>query len=86
MRTVRRAEPGQLERARAALRGIAMQVIDDDILDVAARIEPVSVRSLDAIHLATAVRLGSDLEALVTYDARMIDGAQALGLKVASPS
>lgn len=63
-----------------------MQVIDDDILDVAARIEPVSVRSLDAIHLATAVRLGSDLEALVTYDARMIDGAQALGLKVASPS
>jgi predicted nucleic acid-binding protein len=40
---------------------------------------------LDAIHVATASLLGPDLEAVVTYDRRMIEAAQLYGLPVASP-
>lgn len=40
--------------------------------------------SLDALHLATAIRL--DVDALVTYDHRLADAAQATGLGVLSPA
>jgi predicted nucleic acid-binding protein len=43
------------------------------------------VRSLDAIHLATAHLLGTDLRQLVTYDNRMANAARDLGLTVAQP-
>lgn len=52
----------------------------------AARLVPKALRSLDALHLATALELGQDLEAVVTYDARMIGGARAAGLPVLSPA
>jgi len=45
-----------------------------------------SLRTLDAIHLATAVSIGEDLGAVVTYDHRMVEGATKLGLPTASPS
>lgn len=54
------------------------------IRDEAARL-PGSLRSLDAIHVATAQRLGTDLTALVTYDQRMADAAKNAGLPVAMP-
>ncbi len=60
--------------------------MDDEILDAAGDIGPSSIRSLDAIHLATALRLATALDAIVTYDRRMIEGAVLLGLPVASPS
>lgn len=44
------------------------------------------LRTLDAIHLATALRLGSDLDAVVTYDNRLAEAARTLGLPVAAPS
>ncbi len=56
------------------------------IADAAARIQPPTVRSLDAIHLATALSLGTDLDALVTYDSRMHEAAIALGLTVEAPA
>ena len=40
------------------------------------------LRSLDAIHLASALALAEDLEGIVTYDARLAEGAEALGLVV----
>jgi predicted nucleic acid-binding protein len=43
------------------------------------------MRALDAIHLAAALGLGTDLGAVVTYDARMSSAAQALGLPVIGP-
>ena len=45
----------------------------------------VTLRSLDAIHLATALALGDDLEAIVTYNERMITAAALLGLTTTSP-
>jgi predicted nucleic acid-binding protein len=47
---------------------------------------PADLRSLDAIHLATANLLGQDLAHVVTYDERMADAARRLGLKTASPA
>lgn len=46
---------------------------------------PFHVRSLDAIHLATAAALGTDLVAVVTYDKQMLRAAELLGLPTASP-
>ena len=60
--------------------------LDDELLDLASDLDPLVVRSLDAVHLAAAQTLGSDLGALVTYDVRMASAATALGLgNVASP-
>lgn len=86
LRAVRRLEPGRLDRAMEVLRGMTLQIIDDELLMGAGRLDPVALRSLDAIHLATALRLADELEAIVTYDRRMIEGAKSLGLPVASPA
>ena len=74
-----------VKRARAGFRLINLIAIDDEILDAAAEL-PGQVRSLDAIHLASARSLGDDLAALVTYDARMAATASALGVPVEAPS
>ncbi len=47
---------------------------------------PRDLRSLDAIHLASAVQLGADLSKIITYDERMADAARSLGWTVSSPS
>lgn len=60
-------------------------VLTTDLVGAAAAIDPASLRTLDAIHLASAGQLGSGLEAIVTYDRRLADAARALGLPVASP-
>jgi uncharacterized protein len=86
LRAVRRGAPTRILEAREALSAFTLRTVDEEILDAAAEIAPGSIRSLDAIHLATAVRLGAELEAVVTYDRRMIEGARSLGLPVASPA
>jgi len=58
---------------------------DPEVAAAAATIGPPTLRTLDAIHLASAAALGADLEALVTYDRRLADAARALGMPVASP-
>lgn len=57
-----------------------------DILDDAATLHPAEVRSLDAIHLATAELVREDLGSLVTYDERMAAAAEQLGYRVVRPS
>jgi predicted nucleic acid-binding protein len=59
--------------------------IDAGIRAAAAAFPDPTLRSLDAIHLATAQRLGADLQAFVTYDKRLLTAAEAYGLPVASP-
>jgi len=87
LRTVRRVGiPRLMEGARRQLANIDLIRVDDDLLARATDIEPPTVRSLDAIHLAAALSLGSDLAAIVTYDARMSTAAQALGLPVIAPA
>jgi len=86
LRTVKRSGlPRLLADARRQLASIHLIRLDDELLERAAELEPPTMRSLDAIHLAAALSLGSDLGAVVTYDARMSDAAQALGLPVIGP-
>ena len=65
----------------------AVQVIalDRSILQQAAVLEPPSIRSLDAIHLASARQIEDPELDFVTYDARLADAARAHGLRVVQP-
>lgn len=51
----------------------------------AGRLLPATLRSLDALHLATAMELGDDLEGMVAYDDRLIDAACAVSIEIYSP-
>jgi len=83
---VRPEGPAAIAAARSILYAVDLVAIDDSILDAAALLRPPTLRTLDAIHLATALSIGEDLASLVTYDRRMIEGATALGLPTASPA
>lgn len=85
---VRAVSAGGAEAVAAARRvlGRMYQVpVDRGLLDEAALLPPSGLRSLDAIHLAAATLVGSQLRAVVTYDARMIAAAKDLGLPTTAP-
>jgi uncharacterized protein len=73
-------------RARAVLARIELIRLNERLLSAAGELLPAELRSLDAIHLATAKELGSDLGQLVTYDDRMLSAARLLGITTASPT
>jgi predicted nucleic acid-binding protein len=77
-----------LEEAGQILDNVLLIPLDEEILAAAETISPATVGTLDAIHLATAVRLAEDgnLDAIMTYDKRLADGAREHGLTVLSPS
>ncbi len=85
LRAVRDLGPDALTIVRDGLRRVDLIAIDDRILDSAGTLEPRVLRTLDAIHLATAIAVGDDLEAIVTYDERMVEAARLLGLSTATP-
>jgi predicted nucleic acid-binding protein len=70
------------------LAGVALIPLDDDLLTAAEIVPPATVATLDAIHLATAVRLAraGRLDAVMTYDARLAEGAREHGLEVLAPA
>lgn len=86
LRAVRAQGTEASARARQVLAHLVLVAVDNDILEAAASLDGAVLRSLDALHLATAASLASDLTALVAYDARMIAAARALGMRVASPT
>ncbi len=59
--------------------------INNRILDAAGLLTPSELRLLDAIHLASAEQLGSDLRGIVTYDERLATAAAGRGLRVIQP-
>ncbi|MBV9095200.1 MAG: type II toxin-antitoxin system VapC family toxin [Streptosporangiaceae bacterium] len=84
-RTVARAMPALLPDARDLLLAFSTIAIDDDIVEGAMNEPDRALRSLDAIHLATARILGPDLDAVVSYDDRLIKAATDAGLATVSP-
>lgn len=86
---VLRALLGGGEQAVAAGRGVLARCdlvrVNDRVLTLAGTMEPPEMRSLDAIHLATAERLRDDVGELVIYDERMAEAARALGHRVSAP-
>jgi predicted nucleic acid-binding protein len=85
-RAILRTAPGQLARTDLLLTRIDQVDITRAVLEAASRLPDPSVRSLDAIHLATALQLDRDLEALVTYDSRLASAAGRQGLPVVTPT
>ncbi len=75
-----------LARGRSVLDRVDLIRVNDRILNAAATLLPVEVRSLDAIHLATAQQLEADLGRVVTYDERMLNAATQLGIRTAAPT
>ena len=79
------------ERSEAASRlatGVALVPVDEAILGAARVVRPSTVTTLDAIHLVTALRLAEadQLDAVMTYDARLTEGAEQHGLTVVAPA
>lgn len=83
---LRRAVGHPSEPVETLLRSLAMVELTGSLLDEAGIVAPESaLRSLDAIHLVAARRLGTELVAVVTYDRRMAAAATSLRLPVVSP-
>lgn len=78
--------PEAVRRGQDVLARVELARVNDAVLDLAGTLMPVELRSLDAIHLATARRFGDDLARIVTYDERLSAAARALGITVASPA
>ena len=72
-------------QARAVLDSLILVTLSTAVCERAAMLELHLLRSLDALHLAAALELGDELEGLVTYDRRLAEGAQALGIGVIAP-
>jgi uncharacterized protein len=79
---------GLLEAADQLLARVSLIPLDDAILAIAETTPPPTVATLDAIHLATALRLADAgaLDAIMTYDVRLAEEAQQHGLTVLAPS
>jgi len=87
VRALRRAGyDSQVGAARRLLGSMRLIRLDEPLLDRASELEPREMRSLDAVHLAAALTIGSDLGVLVTYDERLAGAARKRGLTVSSPS
>ena len=86
-RALRRAGFGASERRRSreVMARIALVDVDRRILVAAAALDPPALRTLDAIHLATALALREDLAAIVTYDRRLAAAAERAHLEVSAP-
>jgi predicted nucleic acid-binding protein len=73
------------KRARDVLRAISLIAIDDAIVEAASVLLPPFVRSLDAIHVASAMALADDLGVLITYDRRMQRAAMTYNVPILAP-
>jgi len=75
-----------IQRAGEVLSRFELVRVSEEILADAGLLEPATLRSLDAIHLATASLFGETLGGLVTYDRRMLEAAESLGWDVHQPA
>jgi predicted nucleic acid-binding protein len=86
VRAARRAAPELAARAQRVVSQLTLVDLTEPIRARASLLAPVGLRSLDALHIATALEVKDDLDAVVTYDRGMAAGAAALGLSVLAPA
>lgn len=86
VRAARRIDAALLTKVRDVLDSLDIIDMTMTVLDAAAILDPPSLRSLDAIHLAAAQRAGTELRSVVTYDVRLAEAAHSLAISVASPA
>ena len=85
-RALARYAPAAAARLPAVLDQIELIGLDPPIRILTQTVRPAAVRSLDAIHLGTALHARRAVTSFVTYDKRLLDAALAAGLPVNSPS
>jgi predicted nucleic acid-binding protein len=85
-RTVARHSEAAITQLPTAFKRVALIEMSAEVAAAAADLAPAALRTLDAIHLASAQSVGAELAAFVTYDARLAEAAGAVGLRVESPA
>jgi predicted nucleic acid-binding protein len=85
LRAVRRV-PHDADHLDKVLRSFEVLELDGSIARAAALVQPTELKSLDSIHLASALALVPEIEAFVTYDARLAAAARSAGLAVILPA
>lgn len=86
IRAVRAHGKGATRRAKQILAATNLLTIDQTLLDAAADLPQDGLRSIDAIHVASALTIADDLSELITYDRRMADAAIAAGISTGAPA
>jgi uncharacterized protein len=86
LRVCRRVDESSLPDARGLLAALDLIPIAGPIVEQAATVGSPDLQSLDAINLASALAVGTDLAAVVTYDARLAAAAREAGLTVDAPA
>lgn len=85
LRACRRTDLDSVPAARALLSELDLVPLDEGVLAAASEVADPLLRSLDALHLASAMALGPALEAFVAYDHRLSAAARTAGLDVVRP-
>ncbi len=85
-RVARRIGGGAMRRARTVMSRIALMELDEEVVRTAASLDPPTLRTLDAIHLASALSLRVELGVVCAYDGRLAAAASSKGIEVTGPS
>jgi uncharacterized protein len=85
-RSMLRVRPDGLPKVDLLLADIAQIGVSDAVIESAGRLPDPTLRSLDALHLATALLIRDEVEVVLSYDQRLLDAATAHGLPVAAPA
>jgi predicted nucleic acid-binding protein len=75
-----------IAHAESLVRHLFLVVLDDDLRRAAARAHPPELRSLDAVHLASALRVRDEIDAVVAYDRRLAKAVADTDLQLAAPT
>lgn len=79
------ASAALVDAVAEAFTGLAVVELDPTVAEAAGTVAPPTLRSPDAVHLASALSIREDLTAVITYDHRLADAARAAGLEVMAP-
>jgi len=87
-RAVRRVteQADALERCERVIERLDLRALDAEVVRAAAELMPRTIRSLDAIHLASAMTFAGELSAFIAYDRQLQDAAKECGLPVLAPA
>lgn len=85
VRACRRINPATLAEATALLAGLDLIPLSGAVIDQAATVGATTLRSLDALHLASALSIQAQLTAFVAYDHRLAEAASTAGLELLAP-
>lgn len=85
IRTISKVDSSSIPRAWELLGSMVLLPISGSVRKIAGELLPGKLRSLDAIHLSTALEIKADLTGLLTYDNRMVEMATESGIEVLSP-